>query len=162
MSAEKQMYHCFGCSKGGNVFTFVMEDGKSFLYRGGSISCRPRRHRNSRRLAILLRTKTESDQLLAACRFAGIVFYENLVKSDEGKSALEYFHKRGFTDETIRTFGLGYSVNSWDAFILRAKQEGFRTGGSHKGGIARRAKMVRRTIISGDVRCFRFFPRPAV
>ena len=137
VSAEKQMYHCFGCSKGGNVFTFVMEMEKvSFVEAVRSLAARAgiELPDNSQ---FSSEQKTESDQLLAACRFAGIVFHENLVKSDEGKSALEYFHKRGFTDETIRTFGLGYSLNSWDAFILRSKEEGFSSEVLVKAGLAR-------------------------
>ncbi len=66
VSAEKQMYHCFGCSKGGNVFTFVMEMEKvSFIEAVRSLAgtCRDR---NSRRLAILLRTKDRIGSI--ACR----------------------------------------------------------------------------------------------
>jgi DNA primase len=137
VSVEKQMYHCFGCSKGGNVFTFVMEMEKiSFVEAVRSLAARvgieiPDDSQFSSE------QKTQSDQLHAVCRFAGLVFYENLVNSDEGKAALEYFHKRGFTDETIRTFGLGYSLNSWDAFVVRAKAEGFSSEDCAKAGLAR-------------------------
>jgi DNA primase len=64
-------------------------------------------------------------------------FFRNLTESEEGKEALSYFYKRGFTDETIRTFGLGYSLNSWDAFVLKAQTEGFKVEDIAKVGLAR-------------------------
>jgi len=123
VSAEKQMYHCFGCSAGGNVFTFVMETEKvSFIEAVRELA---------ERAAIPLPSETREDQaqatehegLFAACRTAGLFYYENLVNSVEGKLALEYLRHRGFHDDTIRKFGLGYSLNSWDSLVRFAEQQ---------------------------------------
>jgi len=136
VSSEKQVYHCFGCGKGGNVFTFVMELEKvSFAEAVRSLA---------EKVGIVL-TFSEADQqkeseiesLYNVCRFAGLFFYNNLTKTDEGRGALEYFHSRGFTDETIRMFGLGYSLNSWDAFLHRAKEEGLKSEDLLKAGLVR-------------------------
>jgi len=81
--------------------------------------------------------QTEFENYYAVCRFAGMHFFRNLTESEEGKEALSYFYKRGFTDETIRTFGLGYSLNSWDAFVLKAQAEGFKGEDISKVGLAR-------------------------
>ena len=54
-----------------------------------------------------------------------------------GRTALEYFHQRGFSDETIRVFGLGYSLNSWDGLAHRAKEEGLDRGDLLKAGLIR-------------------------
>lgn len=120
VSADKQMYHCFGCGKGGNVFTFVMEMEKvSFVEAVRSLA---------ERVGLTITEPADNQQrgeiehLYDACRFAGLQFYKNLTESSEGKAALEYFHKRGFSDETIRLFGLGYSLNSWDG-LLKASLE---------------------------------------
>jgi DNA primase len=136
VSADKQVYHCFGCGKGGNVFTFVMELEKvSFTEAVRTLA---------EKAGIPLtftqadeRRETEIENLYNACRFAGLFFYNNLTKTDEGRSALEYFHQRGFTDETIRTFGLGYSLNSWDALLTRAKGEGIAVEWLLKAGLVR-------------------------
>jgi DNA primase len=136
VSAEKQMYHCFGCHKGGNVFTFVMEHEKvAFIEAVRSLAAK---------VGIVIpegpvtEAQTEQESLYNACRYAGLQFHTNLTKSDEGRSALEYFHGRGFTDETIRTFGLGYSMNSWDNLISRAQLEGITTETLLKAGLVRK------------------------
>ncbi|MBI4428465.1 MAG: DNA primase [Ignavibacteriales bacterium] len=136
VSAEKQMYHCFGCHKGGNVFTFVMEYEKvSFVEAVRSLAGRA---------GIVLPTEeipsgqqTEIEALYNACRFAGLHFYNNLTKTDEGRSALEYFHSRGFSDETIRSFGLGYSSQSWDSLLRKGLEEGISKEQLLKAGLVR-------------------------
>jgi DNA primase len=137
VSAEKQMYHCFGCGKGGNIFTFLMEiDKVSFVEAVRSLALKagipiPEESRP------MTEEQTEFENYYAVCRFAGMHFFRNLTESDEGKEALQYFYKRGFTDETIRTFGLGYAMNSWDAFVNKAQAEGFKTEDIAKVGLAR-------------------------
>ena len=124
ISAEKQMYHCFGCGKGGNVFTFIMELEKvSFVEAVRTLA---------ERAGILLpregaqdsAQQTENELLYDACRRIAKHFYDNLVSTVEGKLALEYFHHRGFTDETIRKFGLGYSLNSWNDVVELGQRDG--------------------------------------
>ena len=137
VSAEKQMYHCFGCGKGGNVFTFVMDIEKvSFVEAVKTLAGRagiviPEEDRP------ITEAQTEIENLYSICRFAGMHFFKNLTETDEGKQALDYFHTRGFTDDTIHTFGLGYSMNSWDAFIKRAEEEGFKPEDLEKAGLVR-------------------------
>ncbi len=136
VSSEKQMYHCFGCSKGGNIITFVMEFEKvSFTEAVRSLA---------EKAGIVIsftevdqERQNETEALYNACRFAGLHFHTNLTKTDEGRSALEYFHQRGFSDETIRVFGLGYSLNSWDGFVLRAREEGLDRADLLKAGLIR-------------------------
>ena len=122
VSPEKQMYHCFGCGVGGNVFTFVMEHDKvSFVEAVRTLA---------QRAGITLPAdgaggrgeSTEHEGLYDACKTAGLYFYETLVNSVEGKLALEYFRHRGFSDATITKFGLGYSKNSWDGLVTLAAE----------------------------------------
>jgi DNA primase len=137
VSAEKQMYHCFGCSKGGNIFTFLMEMDKiSFVEAVRSLASKAGINIPEENMPVT-EEQTEFENYYAVCRFAGMHFFRNLTESDEGKEALSYFYKRGFTDETIRTFGLGYAMNSWDTFVLKAQAEGFKVGDIAKVGLAR-------------------------
>lgn len=138
VSAEKQMYHCFGCGKGGNLFTFVMEMEKvSFVEAVRSLAAKAG-------ITIPEETKpqteeqSEAERLYDICRFAGMQFYKHLVETEGGKFALDYVHKRGFTDDTIRTFGVGYSINSWDSFVQLATAEGFKPEELVKAGLARK------------------------
>jgi DNA primase len=123
VSSDKQMFHCFGCSKGGNVFTFIMErDKMSFIEAvrfladraGIRLPAEGGEHREG---------DTEQEQLLEICRAAGLHFQDNLLNHVEGQLALEYLRHRGFSDQTIRKFGLGYALNSWDDLLQFAKRE---------------------------------------
>jgi len=134
VSPDKQMYHCFGCGVGGNAFTFVMELEKvSFIEAVRTLADRA---------GIALPTEggdttqaTENEGLYNVCRLAGLHFHENLMSTVEGKLALEYFHHRGFADETIRKFGLGYSMNSWDDLLKHAQAKGIDTTILEKAGL---------------------------
>lgn len=133
VSPEKQMYHCFGCGTGGNVFTFVMEHDKvSFVEAVRTLAERSG-------IALVLDggslQGSEHEGLYAACRVAGLHFYENLVKSVEGKLAMEYFHHRGFSDATIRKFGLGYAKNSWDDLVTYVQEQKLDIAQFEKAGL---------------------------
>ena len=137
VSAERQMYHCFGCGVGGNAFTFVMEYEKvSFPEAVRTLA---------ERAGIALPSFSEgggdtgeTEALYEACSMAGRFFYHNLTETTEGKLALEYFRHRGFTDETIKTFGLGYAMNSWDSLMKHAEEKGVLADVLLKAGLVRR------------------------
>jgi DNA primase len=135
VSPERQMYHCFGCGVGGNVFTFVMEHEKvSFVEavrtlaeRAGITLPQPGTQDSAQ--------ATENEELFAACRTAARFFYDNMMNTTEGKLALEYFHHRGFTDDTVRKFGLGYSMNAWDSLVRFVEKEKLSIATFEKAGL---------------------------
>jgi DNA primase len=139
VSADRQMYHCFGCGAGGNVFTFLMEiDKVSFveavrtLAKNAGIDLpEPGRSPGDG-------TPTEQERAYALCRLAGQYFHANLTGTPEGKLALEYLKHRGITTEMSTHFGLGYSMNSWDAFIGHAKEHGYTPEFVARYGLARK------------------------
>ncbi|HUI11177.1 MAG TPA: DNA primase [Bacteroidota bacterium] len=132
VSPEKQMYHCFGCGVGGNVYTFVMEHDKlSFVEAVRALADRAG-------IAIPEEgggDSAENEALYAACRTAGLYYYETLVQSTEGKLALEYFRHRGFSDATIRKFGLGYSRNAWDGLFAHVAGQKLDAGDFERAGL---------------------------
>jgi DNA primase len=138
VSAERQMYHCFGCGVGGNVFTFLMEYEKvSFPEALRTLAEKAGIH--------LPKYAGDDDQLVSQqeqffqiLREAGLFYYQSLTATAEGKFALDYFHQRGFTDETIRMFGLGYAPNSWNAFLAFAEEKKIAPADLEKAGLARR------------------------
>ncbi len=138
VSPGKQMYHCFGCGVGGNVFTFVMELEKvsfpeavrSLAERAGIVL--------PQSSAVSDLAPSETEALYEACSAAGRFFFRNLTETTEGKLALEYFRYRGFSDETIKAFGLGYALNSWDALIEHAESLHIPRETLEKAGLVRK------------------------
>lgn len=120
VSPEKQIFHCFGCGKGGNVFTFIMEvEGLSFLeavrhlaeragipVEGVAASAGPSKREEAR------------TWMLKAHRLVAQLYQHVLWERKEGEKALAYLRKRGFRPETIKAFQLGYAPESRD-FVTR-------------------------------------------
>jgi DNA primase len=138
VNAEKQVYHCFGCGVGGNVFTFVMEHEKvsfaeavRFLADRAGITL-PAPSPEAEALA------SEAEILYNVMRLSARFFYDSLTGSPEGEFALNYLHERGFADETIRKFGLGYSPKGWDGLVQFARKESVDLNSLEKVGLARR------------------------
>jgi DNA primase len=138
VNAEKQVYHCFGCGVGGNVFTFVMEHEKvsfaeavRFLADRAGITL-PAPSPEAEALA------SEAEVLYNVMRLSARFFYDSLTGSPEGEFALNYLHERGFADETVRKFGLGYSPKGWDGLVQFARKEGIDLNSLEKVGLARR------------------------
>jgi DNA primase len=116
VSQDKGIYKCFGCGKAGNVFTFMQD------YHGLTFK------ESLKELAIRLGIRfeeedsyskealSEKELIYKALEHACNFFVQSLY-ADCGKSALEYYHKRGFSDDTIRKFALGYSPATWDSLI---------------------------------------------
>jgi DNA primase len=123
---EKQLYHCFGCGAGGNVFTFIMDqerldfiDSVKFLAQRkgiplpGSIES-PQDEE----------TRKHKEQLYRLNREAALYYHENLL-SHHGRHALEYLKSRGIDQRIIKTFGIGYAPKSWDSTKNYLLSKGF-------------------------------------
>ncbi|HLA63537.1 MAG TPA: DNA primase, partial [Rhodothermales bacterium] len=132
---KNNLYHCFGCKAGGDVFTFVIEkEGVGFLDAIRLLA---------ERAGIALPEEeapspeaTEKESMLAALRFAARFYFEQL-GTDGGKRAREYLAGRGFTRESVKTFGIGYAPDGWDGLLAAATRAG------HKPEILERAGLVR-------------------
>ena len=126
VSSSKQMYHCFGCGVGGNVFTFIMEyenytflEALRFLAERAGIALPEQEYsEEARRQADL------KGRLLEANKQAATYFYYQF-KNQEGQAAYAYLVNRGLTDETIRHFGLGYSNRYSDDLYRYLKKLGY-------------------------------------
>ena len=118
VSPSKQLYYCFGCGAGGNVFKFLMEVGKqSFsevvldLARRYQIEVKTLEPEQQEKLQRELSLREQLYEILAV---AGN-FYQYILQQPEGKTALEYLQtERSFDQETIKTWGLGYAPQGWE------------------------------------------------
>ena len=114
---EKQLYHCFGCGVGGDVFSLIMErENLTFPEALKSLAEKYRvplpAHQRVRPEVLKLEEKIFKINELALG-----FFKKNLFNTQEGGKALEYLKKRGLSDETIQTLKIGYAPNSWTALL---------------------------------------------
>ncbi len=117
VSEEKQIFHCFGCHTGGNVYKFLMEYEKiSFveavqeLAEELGIPLEPEQQESDER-------QSEQEVLYDINTETARYFSKNLLNSDEGEIALNYFQNRKIKPATMRAFGLGYAPNGWDNLL---------------------------------------------
>ena len=153
VSPSKQIFKCFSSGKGGNVVTFLMEHEKlsypeALKYLAKKYNIEIIEHEVTEEDKQL---KDERESLLAVSTYAQKYFTENLLKTDEGKSiGLGYFIERGYRDDIIKKFQLGYSREQRDAFSKTAIQKGYKLDFLLKTGL---------TIQKGDYRFDRFHGR---
>ncbi len=114
---EKQLYHCFGCGVGGDIYSLVMErENLTFPEALKHLAEKyhvPLPQQQRVRPEVL---KLE-EKLFKINDLALGFFKKNLFNTQEGVKALEYLKKRGLTEETIQTLKIGYALNSWTALL---------------------------------------------
>ena len=137
VNGEKQIYHCFGCGKGGGVINFIMEienlgyrDAVAFLARRAGMTL-PEEDNDgeSRRRA----------RMLALNKDAARFFYEQL-STPAGKAAGEYMARRRISPATARNFGVGFAPDSWDSLVKAMQQKGYSERELLDAGLVRSGK----------------------
>lgn len=108
----RETWKCFGCGRGGDIFSFVMErDGVDFPTALRSLAGRAGVEMSERTSREDAQRKRLRDALEAAISF----YHQVLTSHPSGAAARDYLHGRGFTDETISTHQLGWAPDAWDA-----------------------------------------------
>jgi DNA primase len=126
VSPSRNSFHCFGCGKGGNVITFVMEIEKMpfpealrhLAEKAGVALPKPQEDPRDNEM------EKVRDRMQAINDFAGKFFQDRLL-SAEGQLARDYFKKRGFTKEDALKHQIGLAPEGWDAFKNAAAKAGF-------------------------------------
>ncbi len=123
VSDDKQIFHCFGCHAGGNVFKFIMDYKKiSFVESIQELADQ---------LGITLEydegtspeKQSEQEELYDINTEAAKYFSNNLLNDPEGEIARQYFQNRNIKPQILRAFGLGYALNGWENLINYLKQK---------------------------------------
>lgn len=135
VNPDRDIFHCFGCGKGGDIFTFLMEiEGVSFMEaltqagREVGVTVETLTHRSVNSGPTL-----DRDVAYAANGHAMNYFYEEMRKSTE---AIDYFRSRGLTGETVREFRLGFAPDSWDGLIKYLERQRITPHTSALAGLA--------------------------
>jgi DNA primase len=146
VTPDKGMYYCFGCGAGGDAFRFVQEtEGLDFVGAMESLAAR---------YGIELTVEDEDpaaaerrkarDRLLELLERAASFYERYLWESAEAEPARAYLRDRGFTDETLRTFRVGYAPSTWDKLLMAGRQGGYGNKEIFDAGLAVRTKGVGR------------------
>lgn len=138
VSTDKQIFHCFGCGVGGNVFSFLMElEGISFLEAAAKLA-------NKSNIDVQIETSgsskeknfpKDSQTMVDAHELLKKFYHHLLVNTKEGQHALEYLLDRGFTRESIDKFQIGYALNSWEFVSKLLTKRGFSPEIMEKAGL---------------------------
>ena len=122
---ETNSFYCFGCGAGGDVITFIKRienldyiDAVKFLADRSGLKMPEQKNENDQVSRLRLR-------ILEANREAARIFHATLYRP-EGKVALDYYHSRGYSDATIKHFGLGFAPQSWDYLLRALRAKGFK------------------------------------
>jgi DNA primase len=121
VNPERGIYKCFGCGKGGNVFSFLMEIERIGFVEAVRLL--------AERAGVDLpdpgsdtpESGTEVESIYHALRLAGRFFHSTLMHPEIGADARRYLEDRGFSDETVRKFGIGFAPDRWDALLKHAE-----------------------------------------
>lgn len=138
VSPVKQIWKDFSTGKGGSVVSFLMEhehftypEAIRYLAKKYNIEIEETETSNEEK-----EDANERESMYLVSEFAKNYFQEILLNSEEGKAiGLTYFKERGFTNETISKFGLGYSPETWDAFTKEALGKGYQLDYLEKTGL---------------------------
>ena len=128
VSPTKGIYKCFGCGVGGNAVKFIMEiehysypEALKFIAKKYNIEIIEKELTNAQK-----KKQGEKEALYIITQFANTFFQDTLWQKDEGKLiAMTYFKERGFEEETIKKFELGYSGKTKDSLTQNAIKSGF-------------------------------------
>ena len=137
VSPDKQIYHCFGCGKGGGVINFIMEiesltfpEAVEFLAKRVGMTM-PEQEDN--------REAKKRRRMLELNRDAAKFFYSCLC-GPNGGPAVDYMAKREITPATAKRFGLGYAPDTWDSLIKAMKELGYSEYELFDAGLVRKGK----------------------
>lgn len=138
VSPDKQIFHCFGCGAGGNVFTFLMDiEGYSFVEAAKELA-----EKGNIPLQLEISDSSAhneqpsaSKKMIAAHELLCKFYHHLLVNTKEGENALQYLEDRGFTRQAIDQFSIGYALNSWEFVTSFLSKRGFDSDLLYQAGI---------------------------
>jgi len=128
VSVGKGIFKCFGCGQGGDSVRFIMEHEKAtypeaLRYLANKYSIEIEEVENSPEEQAV---NDRRESLYIVSGWAAKFFHQQMMETDEGKSiGLSYFKERGFRDDIIKKFELGYSPDVWDALTQQGLKEGY-------------------------------------
>ncbi len=152
VNSARQIFHCFGCGVGGNVFSFLMRmEGLSFpdavRRLGEKVGIEVEEEAVS---PAEVRRREERERLLRINEVAGGFYHQTLLEDDAGVAGRRYLRQRGYEGETVRAFQLGFAPEGWESLAKHLAGKNFSSEDVQKAGLVRPGKQDR-----GDYDLFR-------
>ena len=135
VTPERQIWHCFGCAKGGDMFGFVQDiEGVEFVEALRILAQRAgvKLEYSSSNFAV----KDDKAVLYEICETESRFFEKQLNNSSAGKRALEYLKNRGLTEETMKEFRLGFAPSEWESLSVFLRDCGYKDADIADAGLA--------------------------
>ncbi len=134
VSPEKKLFHCFGCSEGGNVFAFIMKmENMDFVeavkHLGDKLSIRVEEK-------IVGKKEGKGKEKYYEVTSLAEKYFKEILWSDTGEIARDYISNRGIDEKTAKEFSLGYALDEWDALTKYLIQRGAAPEDIAKSGLA--------------------------
>jgi len=133
ISPSRQIWHCFGCGKGGDIFGFVKEieniefvDALKILAQKANVELKPQDPK----------LQSERQRLLEICELATKFFEKQLNQSQKGQQAKDYLLSRGLLQESLEEWRVGYSPNTWNSLTDFLSEKGYKKDEMVKAGVA--------------------------
>ncbi|MBA3061755.1 MAG: DNA primase [Atribacteria sp.] len=141
VSPEKQLFHCFGCGEGGNVFNFLMKYEKLSFFEAVKML--------AKKSGVSLPVDEEKENFLNREKeilyklnnLAANYYRECLFRTNQGKKVINYFKKRGINDTSVELYRLGYAPPGWDALTNFLKKKGYTYEELIKAGLIKKSKI---------------------
>jgi DNA primase len=152
VNSARQIFHCFGCGVGGNVFSFLMRmEGLSFpdavRRLGEKVGVEVEEEAVS---PDEIRRREERERILRINEVAGGFYHQALLEDEAGVLGRRYLRQRGYEGETVRAFQLGFAPEGWDSLTKHLSEKKFSSADVQKAGLVRPGKQDR-----GDYDLFR-------
>jgi len=132
VSPARQIWHCFGCNRGGSIFNFVMEienvefgDALKILAQRAGVELKPMRPE----------LRTERQRLYEICELSTRFFETQLEGSSIGKEAKKYLLNRGISEDSIKKWRLGYAPDTWRSLIDFLISKGYKKEEIERAGV---------------------------
>lgn len=138
VSREKQMYHCFGCGVGGNVYTFLMEhENYSFPEAVEALAERAGVKLPEQSMSPEAKKQADERTRIKDMNRLAAGYFHYLLRTEHGTHALEYLANRGLTEDTINRFGLGFADVYRDDLYKYLKNKGYKDEEMKNSGLIR-------------------------
>jgi len=141
VSPEKQLFHCFGCGEGGNVFNFLMKYEKLSFFEAVEML--------AKKSGVSLPVDEEKENLIYGKKerlyklnnLIANYYRECLFRTNQGKKIINYLKKRGINDTSVEKYRLGYAPPGWDALTNFLKKKGYTYEELIKAGLIKKSKI---------------------